>query len=62
MRYTDGQSEVISAGDAYYIRPGHNAHIEDDVEFVEFTLADQTPGINTVELEPSAHDAGGRPH
>ena len=58
MRYTDGQSEVISAGDAYYIRPGHNAHIEDDVEFVEFTLADQTPGINTVELEPSTQDAG----
>ena len=53
MRYTDGQTEVISAGDAYYIRPGHNAHIGDDVELVEFTLADHTPGINTVELEPS---------
>ena len=24
-------------------RPGHNAHIGDDVEFVEFTLADHTP-------------------
>ena len=54
MRYTDGQTEVISAGDAYYIRPGHNAHIDDDAEFVEFTLADHTPGINTVDLEPSA--------
>ena len=58
MRYADGRSEVISAGDAYYIRPGHNAHIEDETEFVEFTLADQTPGINTVELEPSGHEAG----
>ena len=58
MRYTDGQCEVISAGHAYYIRPGHNAHIEDDVEFVEFTLADQTPGINTVELELSGQRSG----
>ena len=53
MRFTDGQIEVISAGDAYYIRPGHNAHIDEDVEFVEFTLADHTPGINTVELTAS---------
>ena len=53
MRYTDGQTEVISAGDAYYIRPGHNAHIGADAEFVEFTQADRTPGINTVDLEPS---------
>jgi hypothetical protein len=52
MRYTDGQTEVISAGEAYYIRPGHNAHIDNDAEFVEFTHADHTPGINTVDLEP----------
>ena len=51
MRYTDGQTEVISAGEAYYIRPGHNAHIDNDAEFVEFTQADHTPGINTVDLE-----------
>ena len=48
MRFTDGESEVISAGDAYYVRPGHNAHIDVDTEFVEFTRADQTPGINTI--------------
>ncbi len=51
MRYTDGQTEHISAGEAYYIRPGHNAHIDSDAEFVEFTRADNAPGINTVELE-----------
>jgi hypothetical protein len=54
MRFTDGQTEVISAGQAYYVRPGHNAHIEEDAEFVEFTAADQAPGINTVTLEASA--------
>ncbi len=56
MRYADGQTEVISVGDASYIRPGHNAHLDEDTEFVEFTLADRTPGINTVELS-----FGGRP-
>jgi hypothetical protein len=50
MRYSDGETEVLTAGRASYIRPGHNAHIDDDAEFVEFTRADQTPGINTVEL------------
>ena len=50
MRFTDGQTLVISAGDAYYIRPGHNGHIDEDAEFVEFTQADQTPGINTVAI------------
>ena len=51
MRYADGQTEDITAGQAYYIRPGHNAYIVADCEFVEFTLADSSPGINTVELE-----------
>ena len=32
------------------IRPGHDAHIDDDTEFVEFNRADQVPGINTVAL------------
>ena len=53
MRYTDGRADVISAGDAYFIRPGHNAHIDRDAMFVEFTRADQAPGINTVELVSS---------
>lgn len=48
MTYTDGQTETLSAGEAYYIRPGHNAHVDEDVEMVEFTRADQTPGINTL--------------
>ncbi len=54
VRYNDGQTETLSAGQAYFIRPGHNVHVDDDAEFVEFTRADQTPGINTVEVQ----DAG----
>ena len=48
IRYTDGQTEPLSAGQAYHLRPGLNVHIDDDTEFVEFTRADQTPGINTL--------------
>ena len=48
MRYTDGTSETLRAGQAYYIRPGHNAHVDEDVDLVEFTRADETPGINNL--------------
>ena len=48
MRYTDGTSETLAAGQAYYIRPGHNAHVDEDAEIVEFTFADGAPGINTL--------------
>jgi hypothetical protein len=48
MRYTNGRTETLRAGDAYYIAPGHNAHVDEDVELVEFTHADDAPGINTL--------------
>jgi hypothetical protein len=50
VRYTDGESETLSPGEAYYLRPGHNVRVEEDAEFVEFTRADETPGINTLDL------------
>lgn len=43
MRYTDGTEQKISAGQAYYFKPGHNAHVDTDLELVEFTPADQAP-------------------
>ena len=49
MRFTDGTSETLSAGQAYFIRPGHNAHVDQDVDLVEFTRADDAPGINTID-------------
>jgi hypothetical protein len=45
MRYTDGSTETLSAGQAYYIAPGHNAAVDEDVELVEFTPADQSPDM-----------------
>jgi hypothetical protein len=50
VRYTDGESETLSAGQAYYLRPGHNVRVDQDAEFVEFTRADEAPGINTLDL------------
>lgn len=50
IRYTDGTTDTLTPGQAYYLRPGHNAHIDEDAELVEFTPADSSPGINTVEL------------
>ncbi len=49
-RYAEGDTETLSAGQTYYLRPGHNVHIDSDVDLVEFTRADETPGVNTLEV------------
>ena len=36
VKFTD-REEVISAGEAYYLPPGHNVVIEDDCELLEFS-------------------------
>jgi hypothetical protein len=48
VHYTDGASETLAAGDAYYLKPGHNVRIDQDAKFVEFTRADDAPGINSL--------------
>jgi hypothetical protein len=53
VRYADGRTETLTPGQAYYLHPGHNVRIDEDAEFVEFTPADQTPGINTLDLAPA---------
>jgi hypothetical protein len=40
VTYTDSD-EVITAGDAYYIAPGHSVAIEEDAELVEFSPKDE---------------------
>ena len=35
--YGDDRSEVVSAGQAYYVEPGHRITFEEDSEAVEFT-------------------------
>jgi hypothetical protein len=43
MIYTDGTKETLAAGQAYYVKPGHNAVVDEDVDLVEFTPANQSP-------------------
>ena len=36
VKYSDHE-EVITAGEAYYLAPGHNVVMEEDCEMVEFS-------------------------
>ena len=36
----DGGEEVVEAGQAYYLPPGHNVVVEQDAEMVEFSPAE----------------------
>lgn len=40
-RYADGSEDVITAGQAYYARPGHLPVLFADTEIVEFSPTDQ---------------------
>jgi hypothetical protein len=35
--YTDGHEDILSAGEAYYVRPGHVFEALEDTETVEFS-------------------------
>ena len=41
MRYADHE-EVITAGEAYYLEPGHLRVMEEDCEMVEFSPKDES--------------------
>jgi len=41
FRYTDGSEDVVSAGEAYYARPGHTFETLEDCETVEFCPKEQ---------------------
>jgi hypothetical protein len=40
VNYQDG-SEILRAGDAYVLRPGHLTVLSDGTEVVEFTLTEE---------------------
>jgi hypothetical protein len=45
VRYGD-REEVIEAGDAYYLSPGHVPAAEAGSEFIQFSPADQLAAVN----------------
>ena len=58
FRYTDGTEDIIEAGEAYYIRPGHTFDVIEDTETVEFSPRqelDRTTETLLENLESSQH-------
>jgi hypothetical protein len=41
FRYTDGSEDIVSAGEAYYARPGHTFETLENCETVEFSPKEQ---------------------
>ena len=41
VTYTDGSEEIVNAGEAYYMRPGHIGQAVEDCETVEFSPTDE---------------------
>ena len=37
LRYTDGEEEVVRAGEIFYMPSGHTAWIEEDTAFIDFS-------------------------
>ena len=48
IRYADGRTEKVGAGEAYHIEPGHNIRIVEDVDLVEFSRTDVGEGVNSL--------------
>jgi quercetin dioxygenase-like cupin family protein len=38
---TEGGEELVRAGDAYYMAPGHNVVVDEDCELVEFSPVEE---------------------
>lgn len=41
VKYTDGRTETVSAGDVYHWPPGHTVAVDEDYESIEFSPADE---------------------
>ena len=37
MKYDDGQEELLTSGDVFYMQPGHTAIVEKDVKLIDFS-------------------------
>ena len=37
VKYDDGSEETLTAGDVFYLPPGHTAVVEEDLKFLDFS-------------------------
>jgi hypothetical protein len=45
---TEAGEEILQAGQAYHMPPGHNVVVEEDAELVEFTPVEAERGVEHV--------------
>jgi hypothetical protein len=50
LRFPDGQVDTVRAGEAYYIEPGHTFEAVENLEYVEFSPADEQKRAIEVEV------------
>jgi hypothetical protein len=46
LRHTNGETEVLQAGDAYYLEPGHIPTFEAGTEYVQFSPIEARAELN----------------
>jgi len=54
VRY-DGREEVLEAGDAFYMAPGHAPEAEEGTELVQFSPTDQLVEVEAAIAKAMAH-------
>jgi hypothetical protein len=57
VRYTDDTEEVISAGEIFYLPPGHTAWLEEESAFVEFSPSEEYDEVLTHVLKKASEVA-----
>jgi hypothetical protein len=45
VRYADGRTETVNAGEVYYWPPGHTVSVDQDYESVEFSPANEMGAV-----------------
>ena len=57
VRYDDHE-EVLEAGDAFYMSPGHAPEAEEGTELIQFSPADELAAVEAAMAAAMANDAG----
>ena len=60
VRYTDGHEETVSAGDGFYLQPGHVPVFTEETEMVEFSPTAAMAEVMKV-VEVNANELEGIP-
>jgi hypothetical protein len=62
VEYTDGQEEILSAGDAFYIPSGHRPYMLEETELLQLTRKSDHNGLVRKFTRPGCSRANDRPN